>query len=99
MQMLYDSDSFVVVHMRPDAVEPDEGTVDNGAAEAIPQLARHGFEIVDKRSGKEVYLDGSWAEMFQQVILGWQRDAPTQEEVEETLDRYTGLAQNPVVVH
>lgn len=99
MQMLYDSDSFVVVHMRPDAVGPDESTADGGVTQAIPQLARHGFEIVDKRSGKEVYLDGSWAEMFQQVILGWQRDAPTQEEVEETLDRYTGLAQNPVVVH
>ena len=96
MQMLYDSDSFVVVHMRPDAVEPE--TAADGT-EAIPQLARHGFEIVDKRSGKEVYLDGSWAEMFQQKILAWQRDAPTQEEVEETLDRYTGLAQNPVVVH
>ncbi len=96
MQMLYDSDSFVVVHMRPDAVEPEPSA--DGAAPP-PQLARHGFEIVDKRSGKEVYLDGSWAEMFQQKILAWQRDAPTQEEVEDTLDRYTGLAQNPVVVH
>ena len=94
MQMLYDSESFVVVHMRPDEVAP--ATDD---APAPPQLARHGFEIVDKRSGKEVYLDGSWAEMFQQIILGWQRDAPTQEEVEEMLDSYTGLAQNPVVVH
>lgn len=97
MQMLYDSDSFVVVHMRPDDVAPANAAGDD--AQPTPQLARHGFEIVDKRSGKEVYLDGSWAEMFQQVILGWQRDAPTQEEVEETLDRYTGLAQNPVVVH
>ena len=96
MQMLYDSDSFVVVHMRPDAVEPE--TPEDGT-EASPQLARHGFEIVDKRSGKEVYLDGSWAEMFQQKILAWQRESPTQEEVEETLDRYTGLAQNPVIVH
>jgi hypothetical protein len=62
-------------------------------------LARHGFEIVDKRTGKEVYLDGSWAEMFQLQILAWQRDAPTQEEVEDTLEGYTGLAQHPVVVH
>ena len=54
---------------------------------------------MDKRSGKEVYLDGSWAEMFQLQIIAWQRDAPTQEEVEDTLDSYTGLAQNPVVVH
>ncbi|SER30189.1 BTH_I0359 family protein [Giesbergeria anulus] len=101
MQMLYDSESFVVVHMLADAVEPAvlPGTaVDSGAA-PVPRLARHGFEIVDKRSGKEVYLDGSWAEMFQQQILAWQRNTPTQEEVEEALDRYTGLAQNPVIVH
>ena len=98
MHMLYDSDSFVVVHMLPDAVAVDNPAM-NDAVAPTPQLARHGFEIVDKRSGKEVYLDGSWAEMFQQQILAWQREAPTQEEVEDTLDRYTGLAQNPVVVH
>ena len=90
MQMLYDSDSFVVVHLQ--ANEPIEGEVQ-------PTLVRHGFEIVDKRSGKEVYLDGSWAELFQQHISAWQANAPTPEEVEETLERYTGLAQNPVVMH
>ena len=99
MHMLYDSESFVVVHMLPDAVEKKSTQVLNDTAPAIPQLARHGFEIVDKRSGKEVYLDGSWAEMFQEQILAWQRDTPTQEEVEDALDRYAGLAQNPVVVH
>jgi hypothetical protein len=93
MQMLYDSESFVVVHMLADAEQ--HATPGN----STPQLARHGFEIVDKRSGKEVYLDGSWAEMFQQQILAWQREAPTEEEVEDALERYSGLAQNPVVVH
>jgi hypothetical protein len=96
MNMLYDSDSFVVVHMLPDADRLEDASKD---AAQPPQLARHGFEIVDKRTGKEVYLDGSWAEMFQLQILAWQRDAPTQEEVEDTLEGYTGLAQHPVVVH
>lgn len=96
MHMLYDSDSFVVVHMLADA---GLSAASNDTTPSEPQLVRHGFEIVDKRSGKEVYLDGSWAEMFQQQIQAWQREAPTQEEVEDTLDRYTGLAQNPVVVH
>jgi hypothetical protein len=90
MQMLYDSDAFVVVHMQ--ANEPAEG-------EAAPHLARHGFEIVDKRSNKEVYLDGSWAEAFQRQINAWQLNTPTQEEVEETLDGYAELAQNPLVMH
>ena len=93
MKTLYDSESFAVMHLHPDAPEGDADTPQ------VPQLVRHGFEIVDKRSGKEVYLDGSWAEMFQQQILAWQRDTPTQEEVEDALDRYAGLAQNPVVVH
>ena len=98
MQMLYDSDSFVVLHLKPDLGLPAEVMLADGETPA-PALPRHGFEIVDKRSGKEVYLDGSWAEMFQEQILAWQRDTPTQEEVEDALDRYAGLAQNPVVVH
>ena len=101
MQMLYDSDSFVVVQMQAD------GPADPAAASVVstlsgqhhPLLTRQGFEIVDKRSGKEVYLDGSWAELFQQQISAWQRKTPTQPEVEDALDRLTGLAQNPVVLH
>jgi hypothetical protein len=92
MQMLYDSESFVVVH-----VQTTEG--DTPLAPNIPVLARHGFEIVDKRSGKEVYLDGSWAELFQQQIVAWQLNTPTQEEVEDTLEGYAELAHTPVLVH
>jgi len=93
MNTLYDSESFAVVHLLPDA---PEGT---DAPAGTPVLARHGFEIVDKRSGKEVYLDGLWAEMFQQRISAWQENTPTQEEVEDTLEGYAELAQNPVVLH
>jgi nucleoside-triphosphatase THEP1 len=90
MQMLYDSDSFVVVHMQ--ANEVAEGETARGGE-------RHGFEIVDKRSNKEVYLDGAWAEVFQRQINAWQLNVPTQEEVEEILDTYASLAQNPLVTH
>lgn len=98
MQMLYDSDSFVVLHMQPEQPGAPVITLSDGKTPA-PAMPRHGFEIVDKRSGKEVYLDGSWAELFQQTILAWQREAPSQEEVEDTLERYSGLAQHPVLVH
>ena len=94
MNLLYESDDFAVMHLL--ANEPSEG---ESAPADQPTLERHGFEIVDKRSGKEVYLDGSWAEMFQQQLLVWQQRAPTQEEVEDTLEGYTGLAQQPVLVH
>ncbi len=93
MNLLYESDTFAVMHLL--ASEADEG-----ARQPLhPVLERHGFEIVDKRSGKEVYLDGSWAELFQKQLQAWQQHSPTQEEVEDTLEGYTGLAQQPVVVH
>jgi hypothetical protein len=77
MNLLYESESFAVMHVLAN---------DTGEAAPIsapPMLERHGFEIVDKRSG----------------IQAWQQNTPTQEEVEDTLERYTGLAQQPVVVH
>ena len=89
MQLLYDSESFVLVQIHANALE----------ASAAPQMARHGFEIIDKRSGKEVYLDGSWAEMFQMRLSAWEKDTPTQEEVESTLEGYSGLATTPISLH
>jgi hypothetical protein len=93
MHMLYDSEFFVVVQIHANAPE------ESAPAPAVPELARHGFEIVDKRSGKEVYLDGSWAEMFQQRLNGWQQKTPTQEEIEDTLEGYAELAHTPVSLH
>ena len=93
MELLYDSESFAVVQIHanaPEALAPRP---------VIPQLDRHGYEIVDKRSGKQVYLDGSWAEMFQQRLNGWKKDTPTQEEVEDMLEGYSGLATTPVSLH
>jgi len=92
MHTLYDSDTYSVTHMLANA--PSEQ-----ATSTVPTLARHGFEIVDKRAGKEVYLDGSWAELFQRHIVAWQVKTPSQEEVEDTLEQYAELAQNPVLVH
>jgi Protein of unknown function (DUF3567) len=93
MDMLYNSDTYSVMHLhvQDDALVP--------VRPDVPALARHGFEIVDKRSGKEIYLEGSWAEQFQAHLRAWQENAPTQEEVEDTLAGYAELAQNPVVVH
>ena len=105
MHTLYDSETYSVTHMLANAIILD-ASLPEGATTApaepmkpTPQLMRHGFEIIDKRSGKEVYLDGSWAELFQQHISAWQLKTPTQEEVEDTLEQYAELAQNPVVVH
>lgn len=93
MHMLYDSESFVVVQIHANAPEA------SSPPPILPELARHGFEIVDKRSGKEVYLDGSWAEMFQQRLTAWAQKTPTQEEIEDTLEGYSGLATTPISLH
>jgi hypothetical protein len=119
MNMLYDSESYVVVHLQADmqegtkaqdavelalhsrvvdAIGSDRAAMTSNQQQGL-RLARHGFEIVDKRSGKEVYLDGSWAELFQQQINAWQANTPTQDEVEDTLECYAQLAQNPVILH
>ena len=95
MHMLYDSESFVVVHMLTE--HPSSSPVGSASAEAL--LPRHGFEIVDKSSGKEVYLDGAWAELFQQEVNTWEAEGSSQEEIEATLTKYAELAQNPVVLH
>lgn len=97
MHMLYDSDAFAVVHLL--ANTPETPRVGGERVPDGPAMPRHGFEIVDKRSGKEVYLDGSWAELFQRQIEAWQQSTPTQEEVEDMLEQYATLAHTPVVVH
>jgi len=95
MNTLYDSDSFIVNHLLALA---EDGTAEDAQA-GKPVLLRHGFEIVDKRSGKELYLDGSWAELFQQRLAEWQRTTPSQEEVEDTLSQYAELAHTPIHIH
>jgi hypothetical protein len=92
MQMLYDSETFVVVHVV--ANEPF-GLVPHDPYEK----PRHGFEIVDKRVNKEVYLDGPWAAAFQAQMTAWQLDKPQQSEVGALLEDYCTLAQIPLALH
>lgn len=91
MNTLYDSDAYLVNHLLP---APEEETPADR-----PMLLRHGFEIVNKQTGREVYLDGAWAEFFQQRLLAWQHSTPSQEEVEDTLAQYAELAHTPIHVH
>lgn len=92
MQMLYDSDAFVVVHMVADEARLTD------APPAAPRV-RHGFEIVDKRHGKEVFLEGLWADLFEERLQRWREKAPSQDEIEATLEGYAQLAQTRVVLH
>ena len=85
MQMLYNSESFVVVSFEL----PAEDTTS----------ARGGYEIVDKFARKEIFLDGVVAEQFKQGVQALAENTPTQEAMDEFIGRYTVLAQQPVVLH
>ena len=84
MQMLYNSDSFVVVAFELPATD---------------RPARGGYEIVDKFARKEIFLEGAVADQFQQGVQALAESEPTQEAMDEFIGRYTVLAQQPAVLH
>jgi hypothetical protein len=95
MQMLYNSDSFVVVQFDvPSAVPTDEATPDIAAA-----LGRGGFEIVDKFARKEIFLEGALAQSFKEGVEALMQNGPSEDEIDDYIGRYTQLAQQPVVLH
>lgn len=89
MQMLYHSDSYVVVQFDVPAAD-EAGT---------PGVARGGFEIVDRHARREIFLDGLLAERFQQGVQALVRDNPSEEALDEFIGRWTVLAQQPVTLH
>ncbi len=106
MQILYDSDNFVVVHV-PMPEETSDELMSFGVAlvkaletgePIVEPPGSLAFEIVDKRNSKEVFLSGDWAQCFSRQIKAWQQNTPLQEEVEATLDGYAQLAQLPMVL-
>lgn len=60
MQMIFDSDNFVVVHMVINATETFQPSAEE---------AKHGFEIVDKNVAKGLFITGDLALLFTQQIL------------------------------
>ncbi|HSB24606.1 MAG TPA: DUF3567 domain-containing protein [Burkholderiaceae bacterium] len=89
MQMLYNSDHYVVVAF-------DVGAEGNGQ-EASP--GQGGYEIVDKFAGRGIFLNGAVAEGFKRGVNALVERGPSEEEVDEFIAGYTLLAQQPVVVH
>lgn len=98
MQMLYNSDSFVVVQFEVPG-QP--------ATDATPTVNRGGYEIVDKFARKEIYIEGALAEAFKQGVQALVEQGPggeaggatMEEAMDEFIGRFTTLAQQPVVLH
>ena len=87
MEMLYNSDSFVVVAFQI----PVEGD--------STQLSRGGYEIVDKFARKEIYIEGALAERFQQGVQDRVARGPSPEAMGEYIGSLATSAQQPVLLH
>jgi hypothetical protein len=92
MHMLYNSDSYAVVHIELTADEP--GPVPHAAS-----ITRGGYEIVDKFARKELFIEGALAETFKEGVEALIESSPSVEEFDAYLERYAGMAQQPVVMH
>ena len=91
MQMLYNSDSYVVVQFDLPAAETPA---------SAPQ--RGGYEIVDKFARKEIYIEGALAERFQRGVQELVAQAPggvTPEALDDYIAGFTEMAQTPLVLH
>lgn len=85
MQMLYNSDHFVVVQFDVPA-QPDTA-------------ARGGFEIVDKLARREIYIEGPVADGFRQGVEALVETGSSPEDFDEFIATYTQLARQPVTLH
>ncbi len=93
MQMLYNSDHYAVVMFDVPA------SPDGGQSPEAGTLSRGGYEIVDKFTRKEIYIEGSLAESFKEGVDALIETSPSVEEIDEYLDRFSFLMQQPVVLH
>lgn len=93
MHMLYNSDSYAVVQIELPATETSL-TVD-----AASSLKRGGYEIVDKFARKELFIEGALAESFKEGVEALIETSPSVEEFDAYLERFAGMAQQPVVMH
>ena len=87
MQMLYNSDSFAVVQFE----DPSAGEADT------PR--RGGYEIVDKFARKEIFIEGAMAGSFRDGVAALIETSPSEEEMDDYIERYTSLMQHPLVLH
>ena len=100
MQMLYNSDSYAVVLFDvAAAVAPDPVSSVPAAAAAPQPLSHGGYEIVDKFARKEIFLQGALAQSFKEGVEALIQTRPSEEEIDDYIERFASLMQQPVVLH
>ena len=67
---------------------------------ALPiSLTQGGYEIVDKFARKEIFLEGAMAESFKAGVEALIQTSPSEEEIDDYIERFTSLMQQPVILH
>ena len=100
MQMLYNSDSFAVVQF--DVAAPADDATIPVALPIVPAgsaLTRGGYEIVDKFARKEIFIQGALAESFKEGVEALIQTHPSEEEIDDYIERYASLMQQPLILH
>jgi hypothetical protein len=96
--MLYNSDSFVVVQF--DMTGPAGDDVRLGSGDGGSDALTHGgYEIVDKFARKEIFIQGALAESFKEGVEALIQTEPSEEEMDDYIERFASLMQQPVVLH
>lgn len=96
MHMLYNSDNYAVVQIE---LAADMADIHVELADMTLALRRGGYEIVDKFSRKEIFIEGALAESFKEGVDALIESSPSIEEFDAYLERYANMAQQPVVMH
>lgn len=96
MQMLYNSDSYVVMQIDVPAPRSD---ADRDAVAGGDALTRGGYEIVDKFARKEIFIEGAMAQSFKEGVEALIETDPSEDDMDDYIARYTSLMQQPVILH
>ena len=98
MQMLYNSDNFVVVQFDVPAQEVGSLAATDGVT-PVEALSRGGYEIVDKFARKEIFIEGAMAQHFKEGVDALIETRGSEEDIDDYIGRYTSLMQQPLVLH
>jgi hypothetical protein len=82
--MIYNSPHFCVFEFEGSSVDPRQ---------------TGGYEIMDKNLRREIFLGGQHAEAFRKSVQELIEQGPTSEEVDEFLQGFSGLMNQPVILH
>lgn len=85
MQMIYNSPNYCVVEFPP---EVGHRVINEGC-----------YEIVDKHVQREIFIEGQMATSFREQVQQLILSEPSLDEVDEFLQQFDSLMQQPVVLH